>query len=49
MDHARSIAQRIGAEKPHLPKSRSYIRVRDETGAEIFEAPIQAGYVSSLP
>jgi hypothetical protein len=48
-DHARFIAQRIGAEKPHLAKSRSYIRVRDETGAEIFEAPIQPGYVFSLP
>jgi hypothetical protein len=47
-DHARCIAQRIGAEKPHLVKSRSYIRVRDETGAEIFEAPMQPGYVSSL-
>jgi hypothetical protein len=39
---------RIGAEKPHLAKTGSYIRVRDEKGGEIFEAPIQAGYVSSL-
>jgi hypothetical protein len=48
-DHARFIAQRIGFEKPRLVESRSYVRVRDETGAEIFEVPVQAGYVSSLP
>jgi hypothetical protein len=47
-EHARFIAQRIGAEKPYLAKTGSYIRVRDEKGGEIFEAPIQAGYVSSL-
>jgi hypothetical protein len=47
-EHARFIAQRIGAEKPYLAKTGSYIRVRDEKGGEIFEAPIQAGYVLSL-
>jgi Domain of unknown function (DUF6894) len=47
-EHARFIAQRIGAEKPDLAKTGSFIRVRDDKDAEIFEAPIQAGYVSSL-
>jgi hypothetical protein len=42
MEHARFIAQRIGDQKPHLAKTGSYIRVRDEKGPEIFEVPIQA-------
>lgn len=39
-EHAKFIAHRIGAEKPELSKRGNYIRVRDETGAEIYEAPI---------
>jgi hypothetical protein len=31
---------RIGAKKPELSKRGIFIRVRDESGAKIFEAPI---------
>ena len=40
---------RIGTEKPSFAKTGNYILVRDEKGAEIYEAPIQANYVTSLP
>ena len=39
-EHAKFIAHRIGAEKPEFSKRGNYIRVRDESGAEIYEAPI---------
>jgi hypothetical protein len=42
-EHARFIAHRIGAEKPLFAKPGSCIRVRDETGSAIYEAPIQVG------
>jgi hypothetical protein len=38
-DHARFIAQRIGAEKPYLAKTGSFIRVRDEKGARYSKRP----------
>jgi hypothetical protein len=45
-EHARFIAQRIGAEKPYLAKTGSYIRVRDEKGGEIFEAYRRAMFLA---
>jgi hypothetical protein len=39
-EHAKFIAHRIGAEKPELSKPENYIRVRDENGAEVYEARI---------
>jgi len=41
-DHAQYIAHRIGAERPSFARPGNYISVRDENGAEIFEAPIKS-------
>jgi hypothetical protein len=41
-DHAQFIALRIGAERPDFAKPGNYISVRDESGIEIFEAPIRS-------
>ena len=43
MEHAKFIAHRIGVEKPPFAQAGSFIRVRDENGAEIYEAPIETG------
>ncbi|MGM4961754.1 DUF6894 family protein (plasmid) [Bradyrhizobium barranii] len=42
-EHAKFIAHRIGGEKPPFAQPGNYIRVRDEHGVEIFEAPIHVG------
>jgi hypothetical protein len=42
-EHAKFIAHRIGAQKPVFARPGNFIRVRDEYGAEIYEAPIQLG------
>jgi hypothetical protein len=41
-DHAQFIAHRIGTERPNFAKPGNYISVRDDSGAEIFEAPIKS-------
>jgi hypothetical protein len=41
-DHAKFIAHRIGTERPTFAKPGNYISVRDESGNEIFEAPIKS-------
>jgi hypothetical protein len=41
-DHAEFIAHRIGSERPTFAKPGNYISVRDESGNEIFEAPIKS-------
>jgi hypothetical protein len=43
-EHAKFIAHRIGSEKSLFSQPGSCIRVRDESGAEIFKAPIHAGF-----
>jgi hypothetical protein len=48
-EHAQFIAQRIGTEKPSFAKSGNFIRVRDEKGAKIYEAPVHSTYVYDLP
>jgi hypothetical protein len=40
-DHAQYIAHRIGTARPSFARPGNYISVRDENGAEIFEAPIK--------
>lgn len=40
-DHAQFIAHRMGTERPTFAKPGNYISVRDESGREIFEAPIK--------
>ena len=47
-EHAQFIAHRIGTEKPSFAKSGNYILVRDEEGAEIYEAPIRARQANAL-
>jgi hypothetical protein len=42
-EHAKFIAHRIAVEKPPFAQPGNYIRVRDENGVEIFEAPIRVG------
>ncbi len=41
-DHAQFIAHRMGTERPTFAKPGNYISVRDESGREIFEAPIKS-------
>lgn len=41
-DHAQFIAHRIGTEQPTFAKPGNYISVRDESGTEVFEAPIKS-------
>jgi hypothetical protein len=41
-DHAQFIAHRIGTERPTFAKPGNYISVRDESGTEVFEAPIKS-------
>ncbi len=43
VDWDKFIAHRVGVEKPPFAQAGSVIRVRDETGAEIYEAPIETG------
>ncbi|WP_433995356.1 DUF6894 family protein [Bradyrhizobium betae] len=43
-EHARFIAHRIGTDKSPFAQPGNCIRVRDESGAEIFKAPIHAGF-----
>jgi hypothetical protein len=40
-DHAQFIAHRFGTERPTFARPGNYISVRDESGTEIFEAPIK--------
>ena len=42
-EHAKFIAHRIAVEKLPFAQPGNYIRVRDENGVEIFEAPIHVG------
>ncbi|WP_409363044.1 DUF6894 family protein [Bradyrhizobium lablabi] len=42
-DHAQFVAHRIGTERPNFAKPGNYISVRDDSGNEIFEAPITSG------
>jgi hypothetical protein len=46
-EHAEFIAHRIGTERPTFAKPGNYISVRDESGNEIFEAPIKIGSAHS--
>ena len=40
-EHAQFIARRIGTDRPTFAKPGNYISVRDESGTEIFDAPIK--------
>ncbi len=45
--HACLIAHRVGTERPSFAKGGSRIAVRDESGTQIFEAPITFSVRSS--
>jgi hypothetical protein len=47
-DHAQFIAHRIGTERPNFAKLGNYISVRDDSGIEIFEAPIKSAVHSQV-